>query len=223
MESSIESRLFIRNKTKKIKTLIFDFGGVLIDLDKERSVKAFSELGIERIDELLSHWCQKGVFLDFEEGKISTDEFLKEIKKMTFRNVSNDEIKQAFYLFLVDLPRYKLDLILQLRKHYQIFLLSNINELIYNYCLNEYFYKYHKKIEDYFDKIYLSFQLNVCKPKKEIFEKMLLDAAINPDETLFLEDGEQNIVTAQSLGLNTFLVKPYEDFSPLFELPIVKN
>ncbi|MBP7101972.1 MAG: HAD family phosphatase [Bacteroidales bacterium] len=223
MASSIQSRLFIGDKTKKIKTLIFDFGGVLIDLDKERSVKAFSELGIERIDELLSHWCQKGVFLDFEEGKISTENFLTEIKKMTSRAVSSDEIKRAFFLFLVDLPRYKLDLILKLRNHYQIFLLSNINELIYNYCLNEYFHKFHQQIEDYFDKIYLSFQLNVCKPKKEIFEKMLLDAAINPEETLFLEDGQQNIVTAQSLGINTFLVKAYEDFSPVFELPILKK
>mgnify|MGYP001241942234 FL=1 len=142
---------------------------------------------------------------------------------MTSRAVSSDEIKRAFFLFLVDLPRYKLDLILKLRNHYQIFLLSNINELIYNYCLNEYFHKFHQQIEDYFDKIYLSFQLNVCKPKKEIFEKMLLDAAINPEETLFLEDGQQNIVTAQSLGINTFLVKAYEDFSPVFELPILKK
>jgi putative hydrolase of the HAD superfamily len=130
---------FIGDKTKKIKTLIFDFGGVLIDLDKERSVKAFSELGIERIDELLSHWCQKGVFLDFEEGKISTENFLTEIKKMTSRAVSSDENKKSIFSILVDLPRYKLDLILKLRNHYQIFLLSNINELIYNYCLMIYF------------------------------------------------------------------------------------
>jgi putative hydrolase of the HAD superfamily len=78
-------------------------------------------------------------------------------------------------------------------------------------------------MEDYFDKQYLSFQMNVCKPNKKIYEMMLEDTKIRPEETLFLEDGEQNTLVAQSLGINTFLVLPSEDFSSLFELPLLKR
>lgn len=222
MTNSIKERLHIHDNTSEIKTLIFDFGGVLIDLDKERSIENFKKLGVEGIDELLSFWCQKGFFLLFEEGKISTREFLDEIKKMSTRNISDEDIKTAFFSFLVDLPRYKLELIARLRPHYQIFLLSNINELIYNYCLEKYFHAYHTKIENYFDKIYLSFQMNVCKPKKEIYQQLIQDSGIIPEETLFLEDGSENVAVAQSMGINTFLALPQEDFTPLFDIPLLK-
>lgn len=223
MSILFEDRLCIHKNTKEIKTLIFDFGGVLINLDKERCIEKFTKLGIKGIDELLSHWCQKGLFLQFEEGKITSNLFLNEIRKMSTFTISDDEIKAAFFSFLIDLPRYKLDLIARLHSHYQIFLLSNINELIYNFCVKEYFFKFGKKIDDYFDKKYLSFQLHVCKPKKEIYLKMLQDSGIQPEEALFLEDGEQNILTAQSLGINTFFTLPKEDFSLLFETPLLKR
>ncbi len=219
----LEDRLYIQNNTQEIKTLIFDFGGVLIDLDKERSVQNFTKLGIQGIDSLLSNWCQKGVFLRFEEGNITSEEFLNEIRRMSTRTISDDEIKAAFFSFLVDLPHYKLDLIAQLRNHYQIFLLSNINELIYNYCIEHYFYARGKTMDDYFDKQYLSFQMHICKPKKEIYLKMLQDSGIHPEETLFLEDGEQNIHTAQLLGINTFFTLPNENFSSLFDIPLLKR
>jgi len=210
MNPSLIERLHIGEKTKEIKTLIFDFGGVLLNLNKERSIKNFEKLGIEGVHELLSFWCQKGVFLLFEEGKISTEEFFREIKK-------------AFFSFLVDLPKYKLDLIERLRQHYTIYLLSNINALVYDYCVRTYIHPHGKTMEDYFDKQYLSFQMNVCKPNKKIYEMMLEDTKIRPEETLFLEDGEQNTLVAQSLGINTFLVLPSEDFSSLFELPLLKR
>jgi len=204
MNPSLIERLHIGEKTKEIKTLIFDFGGVLLNLNKERSIKNFEKLGIEGVHELLSFWCQKGVFLLFEEGKISTEEFFREIKAMSSREITEEEIKKAFFSFLVDLPKYKLDLIERLRQHYTIYLLSNINALVYDYCVRTYIHPHGKTMEDYFDKQYLSFQ-------------------IRPEETLFLEDGEQNTLVAQSLGINTFLVLPSEDFSSLFELPLLKR
>lgn len=223
MNPSLIERLHIGEKTKEIKTLIFDFGGVLLNLNKERSIKNFEKLGIEGVHELLSFWCQKGVFLLFEEGKISTEDFFREIKAMSSREITEEEIKKAFFSFLVDLPKYKLDLIERLRQHYTIYLLSNINALVYDYCVRTYIHPHGKTMEDYFDKQYLSFQMNVCKPNKKIYEMMLEDTKIRPEETLFLEDGEQNTLVAQSLGINTFLVLPSEDFSSLFELPLLKR
>ncbi|MDX9889918.1 MAG: HAD family phosphatase [Bacteroidales bacterium] len=223
MDPLLTERLHLTEKTTVIKTLIFDFGGVLIDLNKDRSIKAFADLGIPAVAELLNNWCQKGIFLLFEEGKISSREFLNSIRNMSQHAISDEEIKKAFFSFLVDLPRYKLALLSTFRKHYKLFLLSNINEMIYNYSCESYFHTYGSRIEDYFDKLYLSFEMKVCKPHKKIFEMMLDDAGILPEESLFLEDGEKNIQTAQLLGFNTFLVKPEEDFSVLFEHPLLKR
>lgn len=223
MDQLFKERLFIGEKTKEIKTLIFDFGGVLIDLNKERSIQAFAELGIEKVKDLLNNWCQKGIFLLFEEGKISSHEFLNNIHRMTEKELSDEDIKQAFFTFLVDLPRYKLNLINKLRKHYNIFLLSNINEMIFQYCCDTFFHAYGIDIDDYFDKLYLSFQMKVCKPDKKIFEIMIADSGLQPEECLFLEDGLQNIETAKSLGFNTYFVKPEEDFTPLFNHLLLKR
>ncbi len=223
MNSLLLERLHIGEKTKTIKTLVFDFGGVLINLNKEQSIKNFEKLGIENISELLSLWCQKGVFLSFEEGKISTKEFLREIKSMSPRKITDEEIKKAFFSFLVDLPKYKLNLIKRLRQHYTILLLSNINALVYDYCVQKYFHPYGKTMEDYFDKQYLSFQMNVCKPNEKIYKMMIKDAKIQPEETLFIEDGQQNVLVAQSVGINTFLALPDEDFTSLFDIPLLKR
>lgn len=222
MDQLFKERLFIGDKTKEIKTLIFDFGGVLIDLNKERSIQAFSELGIEKVKDLLNNWCQKGVFLLFEEGKISSREFLDNIHQMTDKELTDEDIKQAFITFLDGIPRYKLNLITKLRKGYNIFLLSNINEMIFQHACDTYFHAYGDDIKDYFDRFYLSFQMKVCKPNKKIFDMMIADSGIHTEECLFLEDGIQNIETAQSLGFNTFFVKPEEDFTPLFNHPLLK-
>lgn len=221
MNQLFKERLFIGDKTKEIKTLIFDFGGVLIDLNKERSIQAFAKLGIEKVKDLLNNWCQKGIFLLFEEGKISPRKFLDNIHQMADKELSDEDIKQAFFTFLVDLPRYKLNLLTKLRKHYNIFLLSNINEMIFQYCCDTYFHAYGIDIHDYFDKLYLSFQMKVCKPDKKIFEMMIADSGIHPEECLFLEDGVQNIETAKCMGFNTFFVKPEEDFTSLFNHPLL--
>jgi len=202
---------------KGIRTIIFDFGGVLLNLNMRACVDAFARLGYDKIDELIDHYKQKGLFLLFEEGKISTDDFFTELQKMVGLHVSIDDLKQAYLSFLGDLPQYKLDLILQLRKKHKVYMLSNINQFIFEHCKKTYFETDNHVFEDYFDKAYLSFELGVCKPDKLIFEKMIEDAKLTPNQCLFLDDGIKNIETAKLLGFNTYFVKPKEDFLHLFE------
>jgi len=201
---------------ENIKTIIFDFGGVLLNLNMQACVDAFARLGYDKIDEWVNHYKQKGLFLLFEEGKISTDDFFTELQKMVDLHVSIDDLKQAYLSFLGDLPQQKLNLILQLRKKYKIYMLSNINQFIFEYCKKTYFETNNHIFEDYFDKAYLSFELGVCKPDKLIFEKMIANANLIPNQCLFLDDGIKNIETANFLGFNTYFVKPNENFLHFF-------
>jgi len=201
---------------KNITTLIFDFGGVLLNLDMPACMSAFQRLGYNNINEYLNHYKQNGFFLDFEEGKISTADFFKELQKIVGNNASVQDVENAFLAFLGDVPQYKLDLILQLRKKYRILMLSNINAFVYDYSKRTYFEKNGKTINDYFEKVYLSFEIGICKPDRRIFDHMIADARLTPEYCLYLDDGEKNIETAKELGFATYLVQPHEDFSPLF-------
>jgi putative hydrolase of the HAD superfamily len=200
-----------------IKTIIFDFGGVLVNLNMQVCVDAFARLGYDKMDELLDNYKQKGIFLLFEEGKISTDDFFVELQQIVGKHTPIEEIKKAYLTFIEDIPAYKLDLILKLRQKYNILLLSNINPFIFDYCKDNQFKSQGYVFEDYFLKAYLSFEMGVCKPDKLIFEKMIEDANLVPEQCLFLDDGVKNIEIAQSIGFQTYLVKPQEDFSYLFE------
>ena len=202
---------------KDIKTIIFDFGGVLLNLNMQACVQAFARLGYDKIEELIDHYKQKGLFLLFEEGKISTEVFFTELQKIVGLHISIEELQHAYLSFLGNLPQYKLDLILKLRKKYKVYMLSNINEFIFEYCKNTYFETGNHLFTDYFDKVYLSFEMNVCKPDKLIFEKMIANAKIIPEKCLFLDDGVKNIKTAELLGFNTYFVKPNENFLAIFE------
>ena len=195
-----------------MKTIIFDFGGVLLNLNMKACIDAFARLGYNKIDELIDHYKQKGLFLLFEEGKISTEEFFTELQKKVGLHASIEDLKQAYLSFLCDLPQYKLDLILKLRKKYKIYMLSNINQFIFDYCKKTYFETANYAFEDYFDKAYLSFEMGVCKPDKLIFEKMIEDSGLIPSQCFFLDDGIKNIETAKKLGFHTYLVKPKENF-----------
>jgi len=208
---------------KGIKNIIFDFGGVLLNLNMQACVSAFIRLGYDKIGELIDHYKQKGLFLLFEEGKISTDDFFTELQKIVGLQASIEDLKQAYLSFLGDLPKHKLNLILELRKTHKVYMLSNINQFIFEYCKKTYFETDNHVFNDYFDKAYLSFEMGVCKPDKLIFEKMIEDAEITPNQSLFLDDGVKNIETAKNLGFHTRLVKREDDFFGLlihFRYPI---
>ncbi len=201
-----------------IKTIIFDLGGVLIDLDRNACVHAFEQLGVLDADKYLSAYIQQGIFLELEEGKLSEQEFCDEFRKLsTNKNITNDQIRDGWCKFLIDIPDYKLDMLLELRKKYQVFMLSNTNCMVSGYYTNTIFTKQGCTIDDYFDRRYLSYEIGSVKPGHHIFKHLIADSGINPQEALFLDDGEKNIIAAKELGFQTYLVAPQEDFRHLFQ------
>ena len=198
---------------KNINTLIFDFGGVIINLDLPQCILNFKNLGIENIEQHLSNFGQSGFFLDFEKGNIGVKEFRSEIHKLAPDSVSDSQIDDAWCSFLCDIPSEKIELLAALKKRFRIVLLSNTNPLHIEVSAAGEFAKVGKNISDFFDKCYLSYEMKMAKPDAEIFESLLASEHVMANRCLFLDDGLKNIEQAKNLGIQTYLVDQREDLS----------
>lgn len=204
-------------KRKGIKNLIVDFGGVLIDLDRQRCLENFRELGLPDVEHTLDLYHQQDFFQQYEKGLISSADFRNVIREKIGKDVDDARIDAAWNSFLVSIPTYKLDLLLALRKDYVVYLLSNTNEIHWKWSCEHAFPYMTFRVEDYFEHIFLSYEMKMAKPDEEIFRKVLDDAGLDPKETFFIDDSEANCMTARSLGISTYVPKAGEDWSHLFK------
>jgi len=201
-----------------ISTLIFDFGGVLINLDLNQCILNLKKLGLVEVEKYLSNFGQKDFFLQFEKGQIGTEKFREEIRKLTPKTLTDSEIDAAWCSFLCNIPVEKLEMLLELKKKYRIIMLSNSNPLHIEVSAAGEFEKAGTKITDYFDKCYFSYQMKMAKPDPEIFTTLLASEKVEAIKCLFLDDGPKNIEQADKLGFQTYLVSANEDLSFLLEL-----
>ncbi|RHR61315.1 HAD family phosphatase [Parabacteroides sp. AF17-28] len=201
-----------------IKNLIIDFGGVIINLTRNRCIEAFESLGVKDIrEQIVNNYQHKDLFMQVEIGSITTAGFRDGIRRLSGQALTDEQIDNAWIAMLDDVPDYKLNLLLDLRKHYNTMLLSNTNEIHWEWSERTCFsYKGHH-VSDFFNRIYLSYKLHMLKPNADIFEYVLQDAGIKPEETLFIDDATPNCRTAESLGLHTYTPEPREDWSFLFK------
>jgi putative hydrolase of the HAD superfamily len=196
-----------------ISTLIFDLGGVIINLDLPQCIQNFRLLGLQNFEEHLSLFGQKSFFLQFEIGQINVQQFRDEIRKLASKPLSDEQIDAAWCSFLCNIPDYKLEMLLELKKKFKILLLSNTNKLHIEVSTANELARVGKTFFDFFDKCYYSYELGIAKPNPKIFETVLSDAGLNAEECLFLDDGEKNIIQAAKMGIQTYLVKENEDLS----------
>lgn len=199
-----------------IKSIIFDIGGVLVDLNFDRCIDSFNAIGFKDAKDMVSCYHPAAFFGEMERGEITTDQFLNEIRKASGQELSNDAIRSAYGSLLSGIPIDKLRLIKSLRdRGYKIYALSNISELLM-VPISKYFEADSLTMDDYFDKMYLSYQMGVMKPNPKIYEMLIADSGITPSQTLFIDDGEKNIAAAREFGLQVYLAEAGEDFSHLF-------
>ena len=204
-------------KRKGIKNLIVDFGGVLIDLDRQRCLENFRKLGLPDVEHTLDLYHQQDFFQQYEKGLISSADFRNVIREKIGKDIDDARIDAAWNSFLVSIPTYKLDLLLALRKDYVVYLLSNTNEIHWKWSCEHAFHYKAFRVEDYFERIFLSYEMKMVKPDVAIFEKLLEETGIDPKETFFIDDSEANCMTARSLGISTYVPKAGEDWSHLFK------
>lgn len=200
----------------KVKNIIFDFGGVLVDLDKVRCLEAFARIGFPEAAGMIDAYSQQGLFGKLEEGTISPQEFCAEVRHLTGCQATDECIWEAWNLFLVGIPTWKLEALVELRKHYPLYLLSNTNEPHWKHAVERFFPYGEWRVEDYFDRIFLSYELHQVKPGADIFRTVIEQAGVVPEETLFIDDAAANCATARSLGLHTYQPLPGEDWRKLF-------
>lgn len=203
-----------------IKNIVFDFGGVIADLDKQKAVEAFKSLGIQEAEKYLDPYLQSGAFLEVENGKTDAAGFIAAMQEVSRRELSFAQVQDAWLAFITGISRKKLDYILSLRdRHYNTYLLSNTNPFIMDWACSERF-PWGLPLDAYFDKMYFSYKAGFTKPDERIFKYMLEDSGIKPDETLFVEDGKANIDTAGKLGFRTYCPLNGEDWRMAVEANI---
>lgn len=185
----------------QIKNIIFDLGGVIIDLNRRMAVDALDNLGITDASALLGEYEQKGPFLALEKGEISSSELYDMLLPHCKKETSCNDIRDAFEQFLRGIPVERLKMLDKLReKGYRLFVLSNTNPIMYNHWIDNAFRSDGKSINDYFDGIVTSFQERMCKPDPELFRKVSSRYGLNPEETLMVDDSEANVKAARSVG-----------------------
>ncbi|MDE6377576.1 MAG: HAD family phosphatase [Duncaniella sp.] len=195
-----------------MKNLLFDLGGVIMDLDRDRCVRAFNELGMKDADEFLGVYGQKGDFLALERGDIDAAEFRRRSKPLFDHPVTDAEIDTAFCKFLIGIPRHRLEALRELRKRYGIYLLSNTNPIMMESYIAEQFRQEGLEMADYFDGMVMSYKAHCYKPDREIFDYTAEHCGIEPGETLFLDDSLTNVEAGRRAGFLGAHVAPGVEF-----------
>ena len=198
--------------------IIFDLGGVILNIDYHKTISAFKNIGVSNFDVLYTQAKQNNVFDDFEMGKISEYEFRDYIRKVSNKNLSNEQIDLAWNAMLLDLPISRVRLLNELSKTYPIYLYSNTNaihlkafrQIIKTSFDNELL------LESLFLKTYYSHELGMRKPNQDGFLKIINVHDLEVASTLFIDDSEQHIKGATAVGLQTVWLKD-KTIEELFE------
>ena len=207
-----------------IKNLLFDLGGVIMDINRLNAVDSLKKIGIDNADRLLGEYAQKGPFLKLEEGSISPAEFRDELKKDLNVKISDSDIDNAFCDFLTGIPVNRLKALEVLKKEgFNIYMLSNTNPIMWYSRIADEFTKDGHELNHYFNGTVTSFEAKVCKPDAAIFDFAVKKLGINPYETLFLDDSQKNVEAARKLGFNAEVINPGEEFTDVIKQFIQNN
>ena len=199
------------------KNLIFDLGGVIIDLDVERTKAAFALLSQKSVSEVQLLLENSPIFQQYEKGQLNDNQFRNEVRMLLHTNSSDQEIDAAWNAMLGEIPSNRIKLLERLRKDYQLFLLSNTNN-IHLVCFNEIVKATcgSLSLDPYFDKAYYSHLVQMRKPEVEIYNLVLNENNLLGHETLFLDDNVSNLEGASQTGIQTFHVSHPDMIFSLF-------
>ncbi len=181
--------------------IIFDLGGVIINLDYQLTIEAFKKLGIDNFEEMYTQAKQNNLFNDFETGKISSQHFINSLLPFLPSGTSPNKVVHAWNAMILDFPKKRLELLDQLNSKYRVFLLSNTNDIHLQAVNRSLANTTDRKLDTYFEKVYLSHEVKLRKPHKEIFELVCTEQNLNPETTIFIDDTIGHVNGANSIGL----------------------
>ena len=189
---------------KEIEAIIFDFGGVILDIDYNLTSKAFEHLGVTDFYERYSQQNADSLFKNLEEGKITEEEFFAAFRKSTGTILTDEQVRDAWNAMLLCYRPQALALVQQIKHKYKCYILSNTNSI----HVKKFSEMYRQQLgtgsmRDHFKKVYYSHEIGHRKPGKEAYEWVIRDNNLEPGHTLFIDDSVQNLVPARELGLQT--------------------
>ena len=199
------------NSKKNIKALIFDMGGVLVDLDIEDCKKAFKEsLDYHRIDELIDACHQKGIYGELEQGLLSGDEFRKIVLAESRPGSKPEDVDKAMYHILVGIAPEKVQLLKDLSAEYDLYLLSNNNEICLP-CSSRMFDEAGIPLDKIFRKCFYSFEMKALKPSESFYKAVVGQIGLPSEQMLFIDDSMTNVEGSIAAGLPAVYYKPGTD------------
>jgi len=190
-----------------IKNIIFDFGDIFINLDKQATYREMEKLGVTQIsEEMMVNYYH------YEKGLISTEVFIAFYQEK-FPFIKRQELVDAWNAILLDFPNHRLEFLRELSasKQYRLFLLSNTNELHISWVQQRWGMELYEEFKNCFEQFYLSHEINFRKPDSEIYKFVLNENNLNASETLFVDDLKENTVAAQELGIQVWNLIPEEE------------
>ena len=194
--------------------IIFDFGGVILDIDPDLSRRRFAEmLGIENARKLETEQLPQL----YETGSISRSEFVARINKIAGTQLLDSEILAAWNAMLLNYKPARIEWIKRLHKTHRLLLLSNTNDAHFEYFHNKLIAEYGVTFYQLFDHVYLSHEMGLLKPSHEIYEAVIAEQKLDLQRTLFIEDTARNVAGAQEVGLQTLLIPRNGEFYEFFE------
>ncbi len=194
---------------QNIKNIIFDLGGVIMNIDVKRTQKAFTEMGVKNINDYFGHGFAASFFKDHESGKISDEVFIQKIKEAVKLDIPDDQVIAAWNALLIDFPAERIQLLEEIRKKYRIFLFSNTNAIHMDRFMEIYRNSYpSRELDDHFEHAYYSHIMGHRKPDKSGFEIIIRENRLDPDKTLFVDDAFINVAGAIKSGLKGLYLPP---------------
>lgn len=209
----------MQQNTDHIDNIIFDLGGVILNIDPFQTVSEMKKLGIGNFDAVYAHLRHTRTLDKLEKGLITQRDFIDDIVRQSDQRLTDEQVLKAWNALLLDFPGERIRLLQSLKEshRYRTYLLSNTNAIhyqVYTRMLEEQFSI--RGLESLFERAYFSHELHMRKPDREIFEYVIHDSGVDPQRTLFIDDAEANVQAARQVGLHAYHLNGQATINDLF-------
>lgn len=212
----------IENNTSAIRNIIFDLGGVLLNINPLLSLLELEKISDTDSETLKTKLATERIFEKFDTGSISAGQFRSTLCHILNRKVNDAEIDRIWNVLLLDFPTHRVEMLQQIKKHYRVYLLSNTNIIHYRKYTQEFSDNYGIPFTSLFDRVFLSYEIGMHKPDAGIYTHVLENAELKPEETAFFDDSLANIRAAELLGIKAFHIYNGSEVTDFFENGLLK-